>query len=336
MKKLISFLSALLIGLCLISCGKKTAADADGFYNDIDDAVVVAQKNNQDILVILTMEGDDQYSSSFMNIARSQHFKDEITSNYTVVHMDFSEKSYMATVAPETASKAYQEAAEEKALQMQKNTQFANLLNAQVSPSFYLLTKDEYFIGELEYTDEISSFDGFKELLESKKERADELHKLVEQIKVGSTMDKIAAIDSMYESTNIQYRTFLADLIEKVISLDSKNESGLLSKYLLADAESEAISLFAEGNVVKAAQVYIRLSDNSKLLPEHKQRACYMAAYILGYGGSTDYPLILSYLKKAIEAYPNGENVEMIQNLYDYIAQNFEAATDSVQGNLSK
>lgn len=322
MKKLISFLSVLVVTLSLISCGKKTVVDSDGFYNDIDDAMVTAQKKDQDILVILTMEGDDELSAPLMRIVRSEQFKNEIASNYTVVHMDFSEQSYIATVVPETASKEYQQAAERKAVQMQKNTQLANLLNAQVSPSIFLLSKEEYFIAELEYTDEITTYAGITGLLNSKKAVADEMHAMVEKTKTGTTLEKVTAIDNLFESTNIQYRVFLADLIEKVVDLDRKNETGFLSKYLLADAESEAISEFSMGNVVAAAHVYVQLCDDKNLLPEHKQQAYYMAAYILGYGGSTDYPVILSYLKKAIEAYPQGSTVEQIQNLYDSISSN--------------
>lgn len=149
MKKLTLALFTIIASLFIISCGK-AKTDAYGCYYDFDEATAVANKKNQDIMVIITLDGDDDQSTDFMNkVVRDPKFKDDIASKYAVVCMDFSQKSYEATVAAEGADAAAKKAAEENASRMQKNTRVATILNATETPVIFLLSKEQYLINGL-------------------------------------------------------------------------------------------------------------------------------------------------------------------------------------------
>lgn len=325
MKKLTTLFLILLLASTFISCGNNKT-DENGFFQEIDTAAALANKKNKDILVAITMADDDMYSSAVIeNILKSDSFKKDILSSYAVVHMDFSQSSYEKTVVKETASKKEQKKSADYADIMQRNSQFASLLNVQSTPAFYVLSKDKYFICELEYEDGTQNYEEFKALLENQSLNIQEKHAMFEAVKKGSNLEKISAIDALYESTDMTYRFLFADLIKTVIKLDKNNESGLLSKYLLANADVEGSEFFMTGNAEGAAQVYIKLCDEPSLLPEHKQQAYYMGAYILAMSGSSDYKSILEYLQKSIEAAPESDDVASIQAVAQYIMSSIAA-----------
>ena len=225
MKKLTLALFTLIASLLIISCAK-AKTDAYGCYYDFDEATAVANKKNQDIMVIITLDGDDEQSTDFMNkVVRDPKFKDDIASKYAVVCMDFSQKSYEATVAAEDADAAAKKAAEENANRMQKNTRVATILNASETPVIFLLSKEQYLINGLYYDDENRTLDGFKEAIAAKASSIDDMHKMIYQTKIGTAEEKIAAIDALFEATSPSFRLLLLDLVDSVKSLDPDRNS---------------------------------------------------------------------------------------------------------------
>ena len=329
MKKYLSFVFAtLFLAAMIISCGNKKI-DENGFFQDIDSAVSHAQKKNKDVIVAITLIGDDMYSSTVMdNILTTEAFKTDVLSDFSVLHMDFSQSSYEKTVVSEMASKDEQKKAVAYADIMQKNSQLASMLNVQSTPAFFVLSKDKYFITELDFDDTVKTYDDFAALLNSQNSIIQKKHSLIEATKKGSNLERISAIDALYDSTDVTYRFLFSDLIETVIKLDKNNESGLLSKYLLANADVKGSDFFMRGDAEGAAQTYIKVCDEPALLPEHKQQAYYMGAYILAMSGSSDYKAILDYLQKSIDAAPESENVASIMAVAQYIMNSVSALSD--------
>lgn len=324
MKKFCLYVLLLAVLLSFISCGKKT--DENGFYQELDTAAVQAKKENKDIIIAITMKDDDMYSSAVIdNILKSESFKKEILAKYAVVHMDFSQSSYEKTVVNTEGSKKEQKASQEYADIMQRNSKLASLMNVQYTPSFYVFSKEKYFITALEYDDEIKNFEDFKTMLSNQNMYIEEMHKKIEATKKGSNQEKVAAIDDIYESVDLSYKVLFADLIEEVIKLDKNNESGLLSKYLLANADVKGSELYMSGDAVGAAQCYIKVCEEQYIQPEHKQQAYYMGAYILAMSGSNDYKAILDYLQLAIDAAPDSPQVASIETVLQYIKSSIAA-----------
>lgn len=322
MKKIFSFFTIFIISLLLVSCQKeKIVLDEYGFFVSIDDAQKNAKLKHQDIIVIVTMEGDDEYSERFLRIAGSEEFRNTVTSNYSIAHFDFSQKSYKKTVVNPADARAVQRAAEKNAVLLQKNAQFANLLNVQRTPSFFLLTEDEYFVQELETSYVPSDTTQFMELIAFAQNREREIKELVSKTKNGDVNSRLNAIDDLYEFTERNMRVFLADLVEQYIKLDSKNQSGKLEKYLLADAENTSLIYFTEGNYVKAADVYVKLAERSDISAECKQTAYFTAAYFLIASGSDEASQIIQNLRYALDAAPESEMASTINQFIEIYTQ---------------
>ncbi|MCM1224123.1 MAG: hypothetical protein NC548_57690, partial [Lachnospiraceae bacterium] len=108
------------------------------------------------------------------------------------------------------------------------------------------------------------------------------MEKLVSAVKVARGQEKISAIDLLYENMHTNYRYQLRELCDEVVRLDKKNESGLVGKYLLARAATEAMDCYLERKPEKAAECYTKYVSSQFLSVEQKQQCYYAAAYITG------------------------------------------------------
>jgi len=334
MKKHFYFLLGALVfaALFISGCSKKAMTDDSGLFMDLDDAQKNAEKKNQDILVLITSDGDDYTSEEFIqNVLNTEAFADTIAKKYSVFHFDFSQKAYEKTIAAEDATKEEKEQAAQYAELLQTGYQFASLLDCKYTPAVFLMTKERYVICELEYEDEIMEVESFEELLTSYESKSLELRQMLDATQKGSNLERVAAIDKLYTSTPENYKPFLLDLAKTIPDLDKNNESGLCSRYIVVAAESKAISLFTKGDIVGAVQTYISACDNKYINPEERQECYYMAAYLLGSTGAEDYDLIVSYLNLALTSCPESDKVEYIRNAISYYTQQIEAKAKAAE-----
>ena len=94
MKK--TFLLTLLISLILMSGCSKVQLDSEGCFTDADAALKYASKKDRNLLLCITMENDDAESTAFLNsVLRNENFKNEIASDYVLLHFDFSQRLSM-------------------------------------------------------------------------------------------------------------------------------------------------------------------------------------------------------------------------------------------------
>lgn len=326
--KQIKLILIALVALTFVACGNKKTAGT--FHQTLDQATEAAVKNNKDILVVFTMDGDDAFSNQFVtSVMNTADFQKDVCSTYEVVHVDFGQATYEKTIVKEDADKKEQEASEAFAELMQENSKLANLLNVQATPSFYILSKQQYFITTLEFSAEVSTPAQFKEMLAAAQPTIDDIHAYLKTIETGPDKEKLAAIDSFYDATDATYRPFLYPLIIQYMKLDKNDETGLLGKYTLARADMDAVNLYADGEALQAAQKYADVAEDKALSPEQKQQAYYMAAYLLTIGGSPDYQPIMRYLKKALDVAPESNAIPHIQQIYDSFVQMVEMNTAS-------
>ena len=315
MKKLTIALFTILASLLIISCGK-AKVDENGCYIDIDDAAAAANKKNQDIMVVITIEGDDAQSTDFLDkVVRDANFKKEIASKYAVVCMDFSQKSYEKTVVADDASDAERKTAEANADLMQKNTRYVTMLSAKETPVIFILSKELYFINGLYYDEENRSLEGFMNALAAKSTLIDEMHKMIYQTKIGTAEEKIAAIDALFEATDPDYRIFLYDLLESVRKLDPTNKSGLTGKYIYEAAAIHSDLLMMEGKFREAIQAFVDVSEEELVPAEDRQQALYTAAYRSSMVELDDVSVIIGYLEKSIEIAPDSEQVPALKRI---------------------
>lgn len=315
--KLFTTTLTILASLLIISCGKADV-DTSGCYQDIEIAKKAAAKKNQDLLVFLTMNGEDSTSQIFIdNVIRNPKFKDEISSKYVTVRMDFSESSYKLTVAAADASETAKKNAEKNAEIIQHNTKFAKLLNASVTPTVYVLSKECYLITSIYDDSQNKTYDGFKTLLNGKKSAIEEMHKMIAKTKKGSAEEKMKAIDALYQATAPDARHFLADLLASAKKIDPSNKSGLLGECLYSAADAKAVAAMNSGDIRKAVNAYLSVENETSIDPVNRQQAIYTAAYLCTKSGLEENPVIISYLEKAIAAAPDSDEVPTLKRIIE-------------------
>lgn len=315
MKKLTLALFTIIASLFIISCGK-AKTDANGCYYDFDDAVSFANKKNQDVMVIITVEGDDEDSTDFMEkVVRDANFKKEVASKYAVVCMDFSQKTFAEAKADEAADDAAKKVAEQKNAILEKNTKYATMLDAKEVPVIYIFSKEKYLIKGFFYDDENRSIQGFEETLAEQTSIIDDMHKMIYQTKIGNAEEKVKAIDALWEATNPSFRIFLYDLINSVKKLDPNNTSGLLGKYMYEAASTKSDMALLEGNIEEAVQAFLDAAEESDISADDRQQAMYTAAYICSMTGFKDDAVVIEYLEKAIQIAPESDDAPRIRRV---------------------
>lgn len=316
MKRLFTITIALL-SLIFISCGK-ARVDTSGCYLDVEDAKKMAEKKNQDILVFITMNGEDSSSQSMTdNVIRNPKFKDEISSKYITVRIDFSDNTYKISEASEDASDTAKKNAEKNAETIEHNKQFAKLLNASATPTVFVLSKEVYLITSIYDGTKVKTYDAFKKQLKEISPVIEEMHKMIANTKKGSAEEKMKAIDELYQATAPEARHFLADLLYSAKKIDPSNKSGLLGECLYSAADAKAVAAMNSGDIRAAVNAYLSVENETSIDPVERQQAIYTAAYLCTRAGLEENPVIISYLEKAIAAAPDSDEVPTLKRIIE-------------------
>jgi tetratricopeptide (TPR) repeat protein len=125
-------------------------------------------------------------------------------------------------------------------------------------------------------------------------------------------------VDSLYNATDENFRIFLLPMVKLVLELDKNNESGLLGKYIMVNAETEALTAYSQGDTEAAIKKYLEVADNKFVKNEDKQECFYTAAYLAAYSGSEDYQGIITYLQTAYELSPDSAKAPAIKDAITY------------------
>lgn len=318
MKKIYT-LFLIFLTLFFVSCSKYTK-DEYGCFVSIEQAKENAQKKNQKILLVVTTGSDDPLSEFFItSVLDTDTFKSSIEKHYTVLHMNFSEESYKRTVVDPEADDKTKKENEQYADFMVENARIASMLNVRATPAVFLFTNEFYCITEVKLEDDVNSPSVLEILINSSQPKVEIVESMIEATKTGTNIEKIQAIDTLFENTEDEYKVFLSDLFAKLIELDKDNESGLLSKYLLANANALSSVKFIEGKLYEAVMEFEKVCYNQYLSPDDRQQAYYMAAYLLVMAGDTDFQRIIDYLQKSIDANPTSTIVSGIEEFKSYV-----------------
>ncbi|MCR4579920.1 MAG: hypothetical protein K5681_06195 [Treponema sp.] len=316
MKKLLLLIIPFLF---FLSCNQPVK-DSYGCFPTLEAAKASSKKTGKDILVIATMEADDQQSSAFIiNVIQAEDFS-QINNNYSVVCMDFSKKAYDQTVVSDYSDKKAVKEAERKEAILKTNMLDAKLLNVSQTPSFYLLSKHGCFISQVEYTQEILNPSDFSKQVSLYSEKSQNINNLADKCLAGSSQSKLEAIDELYNGTDPVYRPFLLDFADKAIKLSTSPETK--SKYLLAKTDALSSKAFLNGDPQAAVEGYVKAANQKYLTPEYKQQAWYMAGYLLAMSDYSQYDLVIQYLQNAVQAAPDSADAASIQRAINEMSSN--------------
>ena len=310
MKKLTLLFTIILAASLFISCGNKALKDDYGCFVNYEDALDNSEKKKQPLLMFFTSEGDDEESTQLAaDIFKHPDFSSEILKKYTVFHADFSENAW---------KKLTEEEQNNFNIVLQNNYQLAMLLGVDVMPQIFLCTKEGYLVTQIESDDGFMSMTEFQMLLEESGEKLEKFNNMVAATNKGSATTRIEAVDTLYNATDENFRIFLLPMVKLVLELDKNNESGLLGKYIMVNAETEALTAYSQGDTEAAIKKYLEVADNKFVKNEDKQECFYTAAYLAAYSGSEDYQGIITYLQTAYELSPDSAKAPAIKDAITY------------------
>lgn len=322
MKKLMIFVSVI-SALLLVSCGKKQ--DKNGWFTNFNDAKKVAESKDKAILLFVNSNMDVERSEKGVEAVLSKEFVDSVKDKYVCVHFDFTViPDLMDNVDKEISSKE-QKALENKRAELTEQFRIADQYGIQTTPIFNILTKEGYYITEPACEFSSSSVEGYVGAIFAEDEIVANYKDRVSNLKKGSKLEQVRAIDSLYKDAAEIHRVAMYDLVKKVISLDSKNESGLLGYYYFQLANLDAYNKIVKDNDFESAEkIYIKYSENEFIEPEDAQTLYYMAARFYSRLPNAKIEELANLLEKSLQKAPESEVAGDIKQILDSVNKTIE------------
>ena len=320
-KKIKSIIGALAIAVFFIGCSVSAKAGKNGWYVDYDEAKKAAQKKNKNLLILFSVDDNDEESRTLKEkVFGTKKFVSDFSKRFILVNLDFS-------AAPsdddEEQSEKQKKEAEERQRKIDYMGYVASLYNVDSIPSVFLATKEGYCAAKVETSDEDLTPEAYIKLIESKTADLDTINTLVDAVRAASGVEKARAIDALSEATDDTRRLLLADLFRTIPSLDPNDETGLVGKYLLLTAVFDASTFYMRRDFDSAIQALISAAEDKRLDGRDLQHAYYYAGELLTTTGSTDYKAVFDYFQKAYDADPESEYApqlaEMLKSLKEEI-----------------
>ena len=137
----------------------------------------------------------------------------------------------------------------------------------------------------------------------------------ISRVQMSSGVEKVRAIDSLYEATPEAGRKPLAALVREVPQLDPEDGSGLVGKYEFIRTYDEALEAIAEGRREGVVESFVSIAEGGHLDGPRRQEAYYNAAYLMALFGESDYDRMYELLEKAQESDPESVRMADISNL---------------------
>lgn len=318
MKKFVFvFLSAMLV---FAGCSKIEFKNERGWYTDYSECIAAAKKENKKVMMIISSDETDKVSSDlkkkvfytpeFTELFSPQYLFCEIDISPSLLRSAYPEKN----VPPEIKD---DEAKSKEFIKEAKKTQnkYRKILDRRmrvfatfhtgVTPTLYLMTKEGFVIGNIPYLPYENAAD-FAEGISEYNDSIVEIEQIVAEIDSLSGVEKVKKIDILFEKTIPDYRYQLTGLMRQVEKLDPKNETGLVGKYVLAVASSDAIDATFERKQEKVPGIYEKVAKHPLLTDQQKQQALYAEAYVMGTNSPTPEQTkkIISVLEKTIAIDP--------------------------------
>lgn len=270
MKKIFLFL--IFFAIIFAGCARNSSKDEFGIFHDLEKTISVAEKSDKKILLVFTKLESGGFNETLVNqVLHAQDYQEKIGAEFETCQIDFSKEDFSSQKKSAKKTKA----------QTERDMNTTVIYGVETPPTVMILSPQGYVISSITYLSCINVQE-FSNIIEVEREKIDAMEKMVAAVKNAEGIEKISAIDLLYENTHANYRYQLRKLCDEVVRSDKKNESGLVGKYLLARASTEAMDCYLARKPEKAAECYIKYVRSKFLSVEEKQRCYYAAAYITG------------------------------------------------------
>lgn len=300
MKKLVTLVASVLLALSLASCGKKV--DSSVWLSSLEDGKKAAQAENKKIFLFFSADDADEMSPALKeHVFTTEDFIKTYTEKYVLVNIDYSNARYEA---------------EQEGLR--EDMKIFEKYNAQGVPYFLILSKEGYVITKVAF-DADADLDSARITFSEAEETIARFDENLAKTKTGTTEERLAAIDDIFDHTDPSVAYHLTPLNKLYLSLDKNNASGNSSKHLIALTYAAAEDFFLDEQPEKASQEFVKLAKNKILTDSEKQMSYYTAGYLLAQSGSTEYDKVKEYFQLAYDADPETEEAQNIQMAINYV-----------------
>ena len=281
---------------------------AKEWVKDYEAVQTTAKERNKNILLAFTGTGWDGVSVNFENdIMQDKEFIKKMGKKFELAQIDI----------PAGENEVSEE-------EMQKIFTYAMMFNLETTPSLILLSPEGVSYGVVAYQEEMG-LETVIEAVENVESGYKALAKLKSDIEKASGVKKVQLIDELYEKSSDEEKANMTDYILEVPALDPENQSGLVGKYKLLAAYSEAGLYMQRGDVRSARELLVRVAEDSVVEPEYAQEAYYTAAYITALSGlmttQQEIDYVCSLIEKSIDIYPESEHLEDLNQFLSLIKQ---------------
>ena len=321
-KTIKAIIGAAAIAVFFTGCSASAKVVKNGWYVDYDEAKKAAQKKNKNLLILFSVDDNDEESRTLKEkVFNTKKFVSDFSKRFILVNLDFS-------AAPsdddEEQSEKQKKEAEERQRKIDYMGYVASLYNVDSIPSVFLATKEGYCAAKVETSDEDLTPEAYIKLIESKTADLDTINTLVDAVRAASGVEKARAIDALSEATDDTRRLLLADLFRTIPSLDPNDETGLVGKYLLLTAVFDASTFYMRRDFDSAIQALISAAEDKRLDGRERQQAYYYAGELLTTTGSTDYKAVFDYFQKSYDADPESEYAPRIAEMLVALKEEIE------------
>ena len=321
-KTIKAIIGAAAIAVFFTGCSASAKVVKNGWYVDYDEAKKAAQKKNKNLLILFSVDDNDEESRTLKEkVFDTKKFVSALSKRFILVNLDFSDS---LSGDDEDQSEKQKKEAEERQRKIEYMGYIASLYNVDSIPSVFLATKEGYCAAKVETSDEDLTPEAYIKLIESKTADLDTINTLVDAVRAASGVEKVRAIDALSEATDDTRRLLLADLFRTIPSLDPNDETGLVGKYLLLTAVFDASTFYMRRDFDSAIQALISAAEDKRLDGRERQQAYYYAGELLTTTGSTDYKAVFDYFQKAYDADPESEYAPRIAKMLVALKEEIE------------
>jgi len=310
--KFLFFLFLSLFIATLISCGgKKVSPDEYGFYHELADGVKAARDEKKNILLYVVLPGFDEESETFVSeVLHSSEYAGLFNEKFVSVVFDFGSENYLKSDSSRFVSEEDRKAADFLNEQIVRNISLARTLNLEYTPCLFLMSRDGYAFADLIYAEDFYTVEEMYGVISQYEDDFVTMQEMVEDTKKGSPVERVEAVNIIYQIIDDEYMPTLKELFKSVPQMDKKNKSGLVSYLYFVYIMEESKTYVAAGDYVSAIAVCREAAEGNYLETEEKQQAYYMAAQFMIKAGSSDFITIFGLLNNAINAAPETELAE--------------------------
>lgn len=309
MLKKMSLIITVILSFGLLSCSKPEVKNEFGWFTNYDACLESAKKSNKKAFLLITREESDGLTKNLnQKVFHTEEFINKFSAEYEFCQIDVSPELFAKANPKKDADKQIKKESGKYKKLLEHRMRVVTTHDVKATPSLYIVTKDGYVLFDIAYLP-VNTVSEFDELIKSYSQTIETIEKLIDNVEQSSGLEKVKSIDELYESVKVDYRYQMTNLMREVLKLDKKNETGLLGKYILAIATSDAMDAYIARKPNSVSGIYEKAAKNSVLNTAQKQQAYYAAAYVLGSNMPTPEQTvkIIDLLEKTISVDANSE-----------------------------